>query len=94
MAMNGIGAPGNNRPVALSRSAGEATLTEQRALVPVYEASRSDSHGPCARRPSAAFLAQLIATESAEPQTRELRRASPDTAARAYASALKLDRKH
>ena len=91
MAMNGIGAPGGSRPVALSRSADEAALTEQRALVPVYEASRSDSHGPYTRRPSAAFLAQLIATESDEPQTRQLRRAAPDMAARAYAAALELN---
>ncbi|MBI4275972.1 MAG: hypothetical protein HY659_14855 [Rhizobiales bacterium] len=36
------------------------------------------------RRPSAAFLAQLIATADQAPQTRERRRAEPLEAARHY----------
>jgi hypothetical protein len=42
---------------------------------------------PLSRRPAAPFLAQLIATARGEPQTRERRRAEPQTAAHAYAAA-------
>jgi hypothetical protein len=47
-----------------------------------------DAHAiPLSRRPAAPFLAQLIATARGEPQTRERRRAEPETAAHAYAAA-------
>ena len=94
MSLNGIGAPAERRPVALSRSADEAAPVEQRALVPVQEPTFADSHGPYSRRPSAPFLAQLIATAQHAPQTREKRRTTPALAAHAYATALKLGGQH
>jgi hypothetical protein len=47
-----------------------------RALVLLQPAPTSGI-GPAAQRPSAAFLAQLIATAQQAPQTRERRRADP-----------------
>ncbi len=91
MAMNGIGALGGSRPIALSRSAGEPSPAEQHALVPVHAPAFADGQAPYSRRPLAPFLAHLIATAQNEPQTREFRRAAPDTAIRAYAAALELN---
>jgi hypothetical protein len=42
--------------------------------------------GPAAQRPSAAFLAQLIATAQQAPQTRQRRRAEPDEVNAVYAA--------
>jgi len=41
-------------------------------------------------RPTAAFLAHLIATVQGAPQTRERRRADPDWAITAYASMMQV----
>jgi len=91
MAVNGIGASRLIRRGALSRSADEAADARRRALVPMHQGSFGNSHGPYARRPSAAFLTQLIATRQGEPQTREKRRATSAVAAQAYAAAARLD---
>jgi len=65
-----------------------------RSLVPVARhGSASDDtarfHNP---RPSAAFLAQLVATAQQAPQTRSRRRATADDAAALYAAADRRDR--
>jgi len=63
----------------------ELRAAEPRALVPV---DTPEAHPiPLSLRPAAPFLAQLIATARGEPQTRERRRAEPQTAAHAYAAA-------
>jgi hypothetical protein len=88
MVLNGIGASTSQRPGALSRSADDkAAPTEQRALVAVPDTEAALPPGPFSRLPAAPFLAHLIATAHGEPQTRDRRRAEPDVAARAYASA-------
>ena len=65
----------------------EGPAGEPRALVPVPEPAPEAHPIPLSRRPAAPFLAQLIATARGEPQTRERRRAEPETAAHAYAAA-------
>ncbi len=57
------------------------------ALVPIAAQSHtaSDSYG--ANRPRADFIAQLIATAAAAPQTRTRRRVEPEAAIAAYAAA-------
>jgi hypothetical protein len=57
------------------------------ALVPVAPAARERPTGNGLHRPSAAFLAQLIAAERKLPQARERRRAEPHEAIAAYAAA-------
>ena len=47
-----------------------------------------------ARRTSAAYLAQLIATDRGEPQTRERRRVTPQEAIAAYGAMKKLPREN
>ena len=89
MDLNGIGASTGRRPASLSRSADGARPPEHQALVPV--AAARESYGPYYYRPAAPFLAHLIATAGGEQQTREHRRARPDTAARAYAATLRLN---
>jgi len=64
----------------------EGPAGEPCALVPVPEPPEAHPI-PLSRRPAAPFLAQLIATARGEPQTRERRRAEPETAAHAYAAA-------
>lgn len=55
------------------------------ALVPVAPSDGKISAGLCATsRPSADFLAQLIATVEKAPQTRMRRRAAPHEAIAAY----------
>jgi hypothetical protein len=57
-----------------------------RALVPTAPSPRTDA--PLASsRPSGTFLAQLIATALAAPQTRARRRAEPGDASAAYQAA-------
>ena len=62
----------------------EADKPESRAVVPLRPAPRVESRGHY--RPSAAFLAHLIATRERVPQTRERRRAEPAEAMLAYAT--------
>jgi hypothetical protein len=91
MVLNGIGASATERSATVSRSAAEqAAPREQRALVPVPAIAPNESPSPYAGRPAAPFLAQLIATERGEPQTRERRRAKPHAAAQAYEAAASL----
>ena len=59
-------------------------VTPGRAVVPIKPIETEKSLTLPARRGSAPFLAQLIATERALPQTRERRRAAPRDAIAAY----------
>jgi hypothetical protein len=74
---------------ASGSSARAATRSESRALVPVRPAPqvRASAVPP---RPSAAFLAQLIATAQQTPQTREKRRIEPEVAIAAYRAASQI----
>jgi len=74
----GRGAASNDVPTPVARS---------RALVPTIPPAPAASP-LAARRPSAGFLAQLIATAQQAPQTRARRRAAPDHASAAYGAAL------
>src|ERR1700720_1475426 len=56
-----------------------------RALVPVGS-GRGAGIDPAGSRPSAVFLAQLIATAQRAPQTRRRRRAEPNEASSIYAA--------
>jgi hypothetical protein len=56
-----------------------------RALVRVGSGPGTEV-GPVGSRPSAVFLAQLIATAQQAPQTRRRRRAEPDEASSSYAA--------
>jgi hypothetical protein len=55
-----------------------------RDLVAVRPMTGLQGPAGLSRRPSAAFLAQLIATATHAPQTRERRRVAPGEAARSY----------
>jgi hypothetical protein len=59
---------------------------QSRALVAVGTA-REDHPGGAGPRPSAMFLAQLIAVAQRSPQTRRHRRAAPGDVSAAYAAA-------
>jgi hypothetical protein len=58
-----------------------------RALIAVAPAAGSDLPPTISRRPSASFLAHLIATAEQAPQTRARRRADPQLAISIYRSA-------
>jgi hypothetical protein len=76
-------------PINLTEDSPSATGC---SLVPVTTpgaAASGMTHAPYAR-PSAAFLAQLVATAQGAPQTRTRRRASFDHAAARYAAAARL----
>jgi hypothetical protein len=69
----------------------EADAPESESRAPVaIEAPRPSERTPQpTRRPSAAFLAQLIATQMQAPQTRARRRAEPEEAIAVYRSMTK-----
>jgi hypothetical protein len=58
------------------------------ALVPIAPARAPDPLGRPARRPLAAFLVHLIATDRQAPQTRSRRRLEPGEAAGHYRATL------
>lgn len=60
---------------------------QSRALVPVTPSPPPHAGAMARPRPSAPFLAQLIATAQQAPQTRGRRRAEPADACAAYAAA-------
>ncbi len=66
------------------RSERAAETAGGRALIAVTPPARSDRPPSLSRRPSASFLAQLIATAQQAPQTRARRRADPDVAITSY----------
>ena len=71
--------------------AGETHASEGRALVTLAPPGRDTSDGQPGFR-NVAFLAQLIATKDAHPQTRERRRAEPGDVLAAYRAAAALSR--
>jgi hypothetical protein len=79
LAQSNAGAP--------ARQVGTAAEGPQtgRALVVVGSGPGTEV-GPVGSRPSAVFLAQLIATVQQAPQTRRRRRAEPDEASASYAA--------
>jgi hypothetical protein len=66
----------------------EPARTESRALIPVEAPTPSERTPTATRRPLAAFLAHLIATQSQAPQTRVRRRAEPEEALEVYSTTL------
>jgi hypothetical protein len=72
----------------------DSTTGAGRALVPVARAGTASATPAGARnpRPSAAFIAHLVATAQGAPQTRSRRRATADHAATLYAAAARKDR--
>jgi hypothetical protein len=92
MRIGGIGGP-VFAPVA-RRSSGEARAgdtpeTESRALIALDAPAPSDGLRRLTGRPTAGFLAQLIATRMQAPQTRERRRAEPAEAIAVYRTMTK-----
>jgi hypothetical protein len=63
------------------------TAQASRALIPVRPVEDVTDPPSSMRRPAAAFLAHLIATDHRLPQTRERRRAEPGEAVNCYAAA-------
>ena len=76
------------RPAAREATAvkAEEAVSNCRALIPLSPVRHSERPQTVVRQP-ANFLAHLIATEQAIPQTRERRRVEPNVAARVYAAA-------
>jgi hypothetical protein len=72
----------------------DSTTGSGRALVPVSGADTASATSAGVRnpRPSAAFIAHLVATAQGAPQTRSRRRATADHAATLYAAAARKDR--
>ncbi|MDB5600061.1 MAG: hypothetical protein JWN71_2105 [Xanthobacteraceae bacterium] len=77
-----------------SRPSGEpAAPKTAQVFVPVRPAEPAqpaERYVPRHQRPDAAFLAHLIATKEHAPQTRERRRAEPQTAVAIYGAAVAL----
>jgi len=67
----------------------ETPQTASHALIAVEAPAPNERATMPARRPSAAFVAQLIATRMQAPQTRARRRAEPEEAMAVYRSMTK-----
>jgi hypothetical protein len=65
----------------------DLTVPTGTALVPLSAAGEAAATTGVRPRPSATFLAHLVATAQGAPQTRQRRRANPDHAATLYAAA-------
>ena len=61
------------------------------ALIPIQPGNHAGARPGATQRPSATFLAHLIAVASHAPQTRERRRAEPHEAIAAYLRTLSLN---
>jgi hypothetical protein len=86
-----ISASSRMRPAVRDAATGEAakagdSTSSCRALIPLSPVRSSAGAQAVVRQP-ANFLAHLIATEQALPQTRERRRAEPYVAAASYVAA-------
>jgi len=97
LAVGGIGTstvmPRSTRRAPTVLSETEAPACESRALIPVAALALAERSGTASRRPLAAFLAQLIATQTQAPQTRVRRRAEPEDATGTYVAATALSRR-
>lgn len=84
--INGLGGSAARSFLAPERSSERApdAAAAGRALVSVQPIERHEHPSALSRRPTAAFLAHLIATQQDEPQTRDRRRAKPAEAMAAY----------
>jgi hypothetical protein len=90
MRISGIGTAAigpTPRRTATSQHEPHDAETESRALIAVAPAAPAERSWTLSRRPSAPFLAHLIATQMQAPQTRTRRRAEPEDAMSAYAAA-------
>lgn len=90
-AVGGIGTSGasvRRRSGAPTAPAEPAISPPGRALVAIDAPAASESTILSARRPYAAFLAHLIATDRQAPQTRARRRAAPAEAVAIYTGAM------
>jgi hypothetical protein len=67
-----------------ARDEPDAPTTASRALIPVAAPFPGGRPATLTRRPLAAFLAHLIATQTQAPQTRVRRRAEPEEAMAVY----------
>ena len=74
------------RPDARETATAKAEESSCRALIPLSPVRHTERTQTVVRQP-ANFLAHLIATEQAIPQTRERRRVEPQIAAAVYAAA-------
>lgn len=88
---NSVSAAGRTQPTSREAAPGDAAKTQEptsscRALIPLSPV-RFSERTPAAARQAANFLAHLIATDQAIPQTRERRRVEPGVAAALYAAA-------
>jgi hypothetical protein len=86
-----IPAPSAARPLPCAAPSGDAPMVNDstgggRALVPLFPAQSGGRERAAVRQP-AVFLAHLIATRQALPQTRERRRIEPSLAATIYSAA-------
>jgi hypothetical protein len=79
-------ATGSAGPVADETGRNDLEKLGGRALVPLFPVQPSARPHAAIRQP-AGFLAHLIATRQALPQTRERRRIEPDVAAAIYSAA-------
>lgn len=85
--------PDRDRETVIGNGTGKSSETEepaQRALVPVSDSQpRPDIQASLRQsRPSAPFLAHLLATEAGDPQTRTRRQLSANETAARYAEAI------
>lgn len=97
LAVSGIGTstvmPRSTRSAPAVLSEPEAPACESRALIAIPAPPPAERSGTASRRPLAAFLAQLIATQTQAPQTRVRRRAEPEDATGTYLAATALSRR-
>lgn len=88
MRIDGIGTAGvrsaERRRFARRNGTQETAPAETRAVIAIAPPAPSERPTIHTRYPAAPFLAQLIATHMYAPQTRERRRAEPETAVAAY----------
>lgn len=77
------------RRSATDPSETETPETGSRALIAIEAPAPNEHTTMPVRRPSAAFIAQLIATQMQTPQTRARRRAEPEEATTVYRSMTK-----
>lgn len=87
--LNAIGPAATERAAAPRDAAAPGAPAQPgTALVPVAPVRAPDPLGRPARRPLAAFLVHLIATDRQAPQTRSRRRLEPGEAANHYRATL------
>jgi hypothetical protein len=79
-------APSAGRQPAVDAPENTGDTSDCRALIPLSPILKTE-RAPYAARQAANFLAHLIATEQALPQTRERRRAEPEHVVAIYATA-------